>query len=104
MGDFSPLIVGHFTKSSKRFCDIAIDAGFWDFQAYTSGIYDNPDCTSISLSHAVGLVGYGTDEGIDYWIVPNSWGKVLGDEGYIRVIRNKNNQCGVASDAIQVIA
>ena len=89
---------------SKGVCDIAIDAGFWDFQAYTSGIYDNPDCTSASLNHAVGLVSYGTENGIDYWIVRNSWGKDWGDEGYIKMIRNKNNQCGVASDALQVYA
>ncbi|KAK8883686.1 hypothetical protein M9Y10_042783 [Tritrichomonas musculus] len=89
---------------SKGVCDIAIDAGFWDFQAYTSGIYANPDCTSASLNHAVGLVGYGTENGIDYWIVRNSWRKNWGDERYIKMILNKNNQCGVASDALQVYA
>ena len=80
--------------------DVAIDASHWSFQLYTGGIYDEPSCNFINLNHAVGCVGYGTEDGVDYWIIRNSWGASWGEDGYVRMVRNKNNQCGVASDAL----
>lgn len=89
---------------SQGVCDVAIDASNWSFQLYSGGIYDESACSSVNLDHAVGLVGYGTENGVDYWIIRNSWGSSWGEKGYIRMIRNKSNQCGVASDALQVYA
>ncbi|XP_068179515.1 cathepsin S-like [Antennarius striatus] len=75
---------------------VAIDAGQPLFHLYSSGIYDDPSCTKV-LNHGVLAVGYGTDGGRDYWLIKNSWGPQFGEQGYIRMSRNKDNQCGIAS-------
>ena len=78
---------------------IAIDASHWSFQLYSSGIYDESSCSAYNLDHGVGCVGYGKEGSVSYWIVRNSWGTSWGENGYIRMIKDKNNQCGEATEA-----
>ncbi|KAL5260092.1 hypothetical protein ACHWQZ_G010276 [Mnemiopsis leidyi] len=80
---------------------VGVDAGERSFQFYKSGVYSDPMCITARIDHAVVVVGYGTtDKGADYWIVKNSWGVEWGIQGYFWLARNKQNMCGVASQAV----
>jgi len=69
-----------------------------DFRDYKTGVYDSKICRNgpMDVNHAVLAVGYGTtDDGIDYWIVKNSWNGKWGDQGYFKIKRGVN-MCGIA--------
>ncbi|XP_067004458.2 cathepsin L [Anabrus simplex] len=78
---------------------VAMDAGTESFQFYTSGVFYDSSCHNdyYGLNHEVLAVGYGTENGDDYWIIKNSWGKSWGDAGYFK-ISTRNNNCGIATD------
>lgn len=56
------------------------------FQMYTGGILDSNHCWSTeTLDHAIAAVGYGTENGQEYYIVRNSWGADWGWKGYLKI-------------------
>ncbi|KAN0028681.1 hypothetical protein ACTFIV_010530 [Dictyostelium citrinum] len=76
---------------------VAYDASTIEFMYYKSGIYHSKDCNKDRTTHAVLVVGYGSENGVDFWIIKNSWGLGWGEQGYFRMRRNTGNKCGVAT-------
>ncbi|VFV32093.1 cathepsin l1-like [Lynx pardinus] len=81
----------------------AIDASLDTFRFYKGGIYYDPKCSSEDLNHGVLVVGYGfqgkESDNQKYWFVKNSWGTDWGMGGYIKMARDRNNNCGIATRA-----
>jgi len=63
---------------------VTVEADTYVFQGYTGGILNSADCGT-NLDHAITAVGWGTQDGQDYYIVRNSWGAGWGDQGYIMI-------------------
>lgn len=78
---------------------VAIDADPITFQMYRKGVYESSSCSPTEINHAVLAVGYGVEKDKEYWLVKNSWGENWGDDGYIKIARNKNNMCGITTQA-----
>jgi cathepsin L len=77
---------------------VAIDATD-ELQFYSGGLFYDQTCNQSDLNHGVLVVGYGSDNGQDYWILKNSWGSGWGESGYWRQVRNYGNNCGIATAA-----
>lgn len=82
---------------------VGIDANHPEFLSYAGQhIYDGP-CSNVKkdINHAVLIVGYDEEtNGDKYWIVKNSAGVTWGDHGYMKLAKEKNNTCAVASSAM----
>ncbi|KAH7568798.1 hypothetical protein ACOSP7_011852 [Xanthoceras sorbifolium] len=83
---------------AKQPVSAAIDAGGFEFQFYSSGVFKGR-CGD-DLNHGVTAIGYGkTSDGTKYWLVKNSWGTSWGENGYIKIqrgIKAKRGLCGIA--------
>ncbi|CAM8938937.1 unnamed protein product [Rhodiola kirilowii] len=79
-----------------------------EFSKYTGGVFLGW-CSGLAsrLDHCLVIVGYGTSaEGLDFWLCKNSYGIHWGENGYIRILRNTENDsglCGIAIDPMYPI-
>ena len=68
------------------------------FKFYKSGVITSESCGQ-NVNHGVLIVGYGTENGIDYWLVKNSWGSMWGLGGYVKIGRSWSSSeggiCGI---------
>lgn len=60
---------------------ICVDATEWPY--YGTGIFKARQLGN--LNHAVNLIGWGSENGQDFWLIRNSWGPNWGESGYIRM-------------------
>jgi len=81
---------------------IAYNAGTNEHSNYKDGVLDVAGCGN-RPTHAVLVIGYGTENGKDYWLIKNSWGDWWGDKGYFKMARGKN-MCGIADWASYPVA
>ncbi|XP_037574727.2 cathepsin B, partial [Dermacentor silvarum] len=64
-----------------------------DFLSYKSGVYQRHSEESVG-GHAIRIIGWGTENGVPYWLATNSWNEDWGDKGYFK-IRRGNDECGI---------
>jgi cathepsin B len=69
-----------------------------DFLTYKSGVYTYQSGDELG-GHAVKVIGYGVEGGVDYWLAQNSWTTTWGDGGYFK-IRKGTDECGFEDDIV----
>jgi cathepsin B len=55
-----------------------------DFMHYKSGVYEFTHGQKLG-GHAVKIIGWGKEEGKEFWIAQNSWGPQWGENGFFRI-------------------
>lgn len=57
---------------------------------FMGGMIFDDDNAMQNPDHVVSIVGWGNENGKEYWLIRNSWGQYWGEEGFFRVITGKN--------------
>ena len=68
-------------------CGISVTDGF---EAYTGGIYSEKSAFPW-INHELAIIGWGVENGTEYWIGRNSWGTYWGENGYFRIKMGSDN-------------
>lgn len=66
------------------------------FQHYNGGVFYDASCSRAgqNYNHLVLIVGYGTENGQNYWLMKNSWGTTWGEAGYMKILMDRGT-CGI---------
>ena len=95
----------HFSQSNYSFASVdqikqdiqqygTVTAAFTvyeDFLTYKSGVYQHQSGSALG-GHAIKTIGWGTEDGEDYWLCVNSWNNTWGDQGTFKI---KMGACGI---------
>ena len=68
---------------------------------YKGGIFAGCGDDEKRSHHAVAVVGYGSEDGVDYWLAKNSWGTSFGENGFFRIQRGRD-MCGFGRKHITI--
>lgn len=80
---------------NKGAVTVALAAQSSVFMNYSGGIITSYYCGT-TPDHAVTAVGYGNENGQEYFLVRNSWGTYWGENGYVKVaITSGPGTCGI---------
>lgn len=73
---------------------VIVDASTWD-PLYKFGLFNKCPDKKFNYNHAVTVVAVGL---FGHWTIRNSWGKLWGEKGHIRL--PPGNSCGIADMGI----
>jgi len=62
-----------------------------DFLTYKSGVYQHMSGAALG-GHAIKVIGWGEEDGLNYWLCVNSWNETWGDQGLFKI---KIGDCGM---------
>jgi len=83
--------------STKGPIEVAFSV-YEDFLTYKSGVYQHKSGHMLG-GHAVKAIGYGSENGVNYWLIVNSWNESWGDNGTFKILRGRN-ECGIESQGV----
>lgn len=63
---------------------------YQDFFNYKTGVYKHVT-GGMAGGHAVKIVGWGHEDGANYWICANSWGPAWGEQGFFKIAEGECN-------------
>lgn len=61
-----------------------------------AGVYQHVTGKALG-GHAIRILGWGKENGVDYWLVANSWNTDWGNNGLFKILRGSNH-CGIENE------
>ena len=61
-----------------------------DLLNYKEGVYQHVHGKALG-GHAIRILGWGVEDGTNYWLIANSWNSDWGDNGYFKILRGSDH-------------